>query len=329
MPNDASRIRLRAAIVSVAAGTAIFAAKMVAWYLTQSSAVLSDALESTVNVVAATFAVLAIRYAENPVDRDHPYGHGKVEHLAAAFEGGLITFAALLIAYQAIQVIVHGPEVKSIDIGLAVVSGAAVANFALGAFVLRTGRRVGSPTLVADGVHILSDVWTTAGVLIGLCLVRVTGVVWFDPIAALAVGLLLARTGVRLVRQAAGELLDREDPELLRRLVEAFNEAKVPGLAGLHRLRALRHGAQVHVDGHVFVPENWTVRQAHDALEAFERVVRHRTGLAAEIAFHLDPCQDPGCEGCSADPCVTRRAPFVAPRPLTLEEACGPPPPHG
>lgn len=331
MPNDAlaSRMRLRAAITSAVAGTAIFAAKMVAWHMTRSSAVLSDALESTVNVVAATFAVIAIRYAENPVDRDHPYGHGKIEHLAAAFEGGLITFAALLIAYQAIQVMIHGPEVKSIDVGLAVTAGAAVANLALGAFVLRAGRSTASPTLVADGIHILSDVWTTAGVLVGLGLVRLTGVLWFDPIAAFLVGLFLAKTGAGLVRKAAGELLDREDHDLLRQLVDAFNEAKVPGLAGLHRLRALRHGSQVHVDGHVFVPENWTVRQAHEALDAFERVVRDRTGLTAEIAFHLDPCHVPGCSGCNAEPCATRSAPFVASRPLTLEEACGPPPPHG
>lgn len=298
--SDPGRLRVLAASVSLAAGVVIFAAKMVAWHLTGSSAVLSDALESTVNVVAAVFALSAIRFAAQPADSDHPYGHGKMEHLSAAFEGGLITLAACLIVYQALLAFWNGPALRAVDIGLAVTAGAGAANLLLGAFLLRTGRRVGSPTLVADGQHVLSDVWTTAGVLLGLGLVRLTGMPWLDPATALVVGLLLARTGVTLVREATDGLLDREDPELVGRITTAFEVARPPRMFGLHELRALRHGTAIHVDAHVFVPAHWTVAQAHDALTALQQRVAE-AGITAELALHLDPC-DTACQACALAP---------------------------
>ncbi|WP_373047750.1 cation diffusion facilitator family transporter [Vulgatibacter sp.] len=320
---DASR-RQRVALVSLAGGSLIFLAKLAGWYLTGSSAVLSDALESTVNVVAATFAVFALRFAAQPADRDHPYGHGKIEFVSAAFEGGLISFAAVMILYTAGQQLIVGPELRRLDLGLLIAAGAGAANLLLGAYVLREGRQLGSATLVADGKHILSDVWTTAGVILGLLLVRLTGLVWLDPIAALAVGGLLAWTGVRLVRESVGALLDQEDPELLQRLVQAFNESPVQGLGGVHRLRAIRSGDVVHVDAHLFVPEHWSVRQAHEAVTELERQVKERSGLVGELALHLDPCHDRVCSGCDLPACGIRREGFRERLEVTLEDAVGP-----
>jgi cation diffusion facilitator family transporter len=317
----ASRRTRNVALISLVGGFVIFSAKMAAWFLTGSSAVLSDALESTVNVVAATFAVFAVRFAAQPADRDHPYGHGKIEFLSAAFEGGLISFAAVMIVYAAAEQLVRGPELRRLDLGLFVTAAAGGANLLLGSFVLRHGRKLGSPTLVADGKHILSDVWTTAGVLTGLLLVRLTGVVWLDPIAALAVGLLLARTGVRLVRESVAALLDAEDPELLERLVRAFNESPIDGLGGVHRLRAIRSGGVVHVDAHIFVPEHWTVAQAHDAVTRLEAEVKERCGLAGELALHLDPCHTGYCPGCELPACGRRIAERAH---VTVDEAVGP-----
>ena len=210
-----SAARQVTAAVALIGGLAILASKLVAWRLTGSHAVLSDALESIVNVIAAMFALAAIRFASQPADRDHPYGHGKMEYLSAAFEGGLIAFAAAAIIYDAGRSLVEGAELRQLDLGLAVTGLAGVANLVLGGYVLRTGRRLNSPTLIADGQHILSDVWTTVGVLAGLALVRVTGQSWIDPLAALGVGFYLAWLGIKLVRGAAAELLDRDDPALL------------------------------------------------------------------------------------------------------------------
>lgn len=318
---DPARVRLLAAMVSVGAGIAIFVAKLIAWRMTGSSAVLSDALESIVNVMAASFALVAIRIAARPRDADHPYGHGKTEHLSAAFEGGLVFLAAAMIVYQAIDVLVRGPSLRSVDIGLVVTAAAAVANLLLGGFLVRTGRATGSPTLVADGQHVLSDVWTTAGVLLGLALVRLTGIIWFDPIAALAVGLLLSRTGYKLMREASASLVDRHDPALLARLVEAFGTCRIPGLIEIHRLRALRHGHDVHVDAHVVVPSHWTTAAAHAALEELEARIRRETGLTAELALHLDPCRPTLCAGCDLAACPIRQAEFAARRSLTVAGA--------
>lgn len=325
-PAQVGRRRVVAAGVSLAAGVAIFVAKLVAWRLTGSAAILSDAAESTVNVVAAVFAVFALRYAAQPADRDHPYGHGKVEFLAAAFEGGLVAFAAVAIVWTAILSLVEGPELRRLDVGLAVTAAAGAANLVLGFWLVRTGRKLQSPTLIADGQHVLSDVWTTLGVLIGLALVWLTGIPWLDPLAALLVGLLLIRTGIGLVRESVGGLLDREDRALLRRLVGAFNEARVPGLSGIHRLRAIRSGGVVHVDAHVFVPKHWTVEQAHEAAHRLEDALIGRTGLTGELALHLDPCRQEPCASCELADCSDRRVPYEAGAKVTLDEAVGPPP---
>lgn len=306
-----ARRRARAAGVSVVAGVAILIAKLVAWQLTGSSAVMSDALESIVNVMAAVFALIAVRIASRPRDDDHPYGHGKTEHLSAAFEGGLVLLAALLIVYQAAVTFWRGPHLRALDVGLAVTAAAALANLALGAYLVRTGRAVASPTLIADGKHVLSDVWTTAGVVAGLAAVKVTGVSWFDPAAAALVGLLLARTGYHLLRDAADALVDRHDPELAARLHRAFAEVRVPGVRELRRLRVLRHGHDLHVDADVVFPAHWSVAEAHAALERLEAGIGARAGVAAELALHLDPCQ-PGprdCPACDLDGCPARTAP--------------------
>jgi cation diffusion facilitator family transporter len=285
--------RRTAALVSLLAGTAIFTTKLIAWMSTGSSAILSDALESVVNVIAAGFALFAVRFAEQPADRDHPYGHGKIELLSAAFEGGLVFFAAVTIGYTAVRAFFVPPELHALDFGLALTSAAAVANLALGVFLLRIGRATESPTLVADGHHVLSDVWTTGGAIIGVVLVRFTHVAWIDPAVALVLAGMLARTGARLVLESADGLLDREDPALILRIVEAFRTADVPGIGTVHRLRAIRSGHVVHVDAHVFVPISWTVVHAHDAVARLEAIVQKASGLAGlEIALHFDPVAD-------------------------------------
>lgn len=315
------RRREVASIVALVGAVVVLALKGAGWVITGSNVLLSDALESIVNVVAAMFAIFAVRFAAKPADREHPYGHRKMEHIAAAFEGGLISFAAAMIFYSAIRGWIEGVEIRSIDLGLGLAAGAAVINLGLGWFILREGRATDSATLIADGHHVLSDVWTTSGALVGLALVRWTGLTFFDPVAAIVVGLLLARTGIRLVGEAVHALLDREDPELIGKLVDAFNEAPVVGLTGLHRLRAMRVGDQVHVDGHVFAPEHWTVLEAHEAVVALEKWVTEHSGLQGDLALHLDPCRSTGCSDCDLPDCPIRQEGFAERRRVTVEEA--------
>ena len=317
-------LRMRAAITSLVAGIFIFAVKLAAWGLTGSSAILSDALESVVNVVAAVFAVFAVHYAAKPADRDHPYGHGKIEFLSAAFEGGLIVFAAITIGYAAIRALIYGVSLRQLDLGIGLTVVAAVGNTALGWWLLRAGKRSGSPALTADAHHILSDVWTTVGAVVGLIIVRLTHLSWLDPVVALLLCVLLARTGLLLVLEAAQGLLDQEEPQLLQRLVDAFNASHEPGVTGVHHLRAIRSGNVVHVDAHVFVPHQWTIGDAHSAAERLEREVRRKSGINGEIALHLDPCINERCAQCGA----AENAGDAERAPITVEEAVGGPRRH-
>ena len=318
------RVRLRAGLISLAVSVVLLAAKYQAYRITGSTAILSDALESIVNVVASAFAVGGIVFAGRPADRNHPYGHGKIEFFSAAFEGGLISFAAVLIVYQAARGLYYGVDVREVDIGLAVVLGAGLANLGLGWFLVRTGRAYDSLALVADGQHVISDFWTSAGIVVGLMLVRFTGRGWIDPVVAAIVAASLMGTGFRLVRRAAAGLLDEEDTPLLDRLIGVLERSVGQGIIRVHHLRAIRAGRFHHVDAHLVVPEFWTVDRAHELAEDLaERVIRD-LGVDGELVFHTDPCHRIYCRMCDLTPCAVRREAFAGRPPLTVEEAVRP-----
>jgi cation diffusion facilitator family transporter len=319
-----ARIRLRAALLSLVVATLMLGAKYQAYRMTGSTAVLSDALESIVNVLAAVFALGGLLFAGRPADRNHPYGHGKIEFFSAAFEGGLIAFASILIVYEAVRSLVAGPDVRQIGLGLLIVLGSAIVNLALGLYLVRTGRRYVSLTLIADGQHVLADVWTSAGIVVGLGLVHLTGRAWLDPLVALLVALWLMATGFRLVRHAAGGLLDEEDPLLLKQVLGALQKYVGGGVIRVHHLRAIRSGRYQHVEAHLVVPEFWSVERAHDLSEDVATRVMRDLGAEGEMVFHTDPCHRIYCAMCDLEDCPIRREPFLKQTPLTLEEAVQP-----
>ena len=327
-PMEESRVRLRAVVISLAVSVVLLAAKYEAYVLTGSTAILSDALESIVNVVAAVFALGGLIFAGRPADRNHPYGHGKIEFFSAAFEGGLIAFAAVVIIYEVVQSLIRGVEVRRLESGLAIVFVAGLVNLTLGWFLIRTGRKYASLTLVADGQHVLSDFYTSAGIVAGLLLVRVTGLPWLDPLVAAVVALNLMWTGARLVRGAAGGLLDEEDTALLNRLLDVLRGHVGQGVIRVHHLRAIRAGRFNHVDAHLVVPEFWSVEEAHDLAEGLAQQVIKELGVEGELVFHTDPCHRAYCVMCDLKHCAVRREPFHARPPLTLEEAVQPDMPH-
>ncbi|MBL8755300.1 MAG: cation transporter [Planctomycetes bacterium] len=320
------RGHLAVMVVSLAVAVALLAVKFWAWACTGSQAIFSDALESVVNVAASAVALGTLAYAGRPADRDHPFGHGKVEFFAAAFEGGLVFCAALAILWQAALAFRGGTAPTQLDLGLLLTIAAGTANGALGWWLLRYGRRHRSAAIEADGLHVLSDFWTSLGVVVGLLLVRTTGLWWFDPLAAALMGVLLLVTGFGIVRRAAGGLLDEEDPDLLRRVVEQLGRRVRGGIIRIHHLRAIRSGRFHHVSAHVVVPEFWTVQRAHDAAEQLAaEVLRGITG-EADIDFHTDPCERAWCRSCDVDACSVRAHAFVQLEPLTVDEAVAPDP---
>lgn len=281
-------IAIRAAVVSLSVAVVLLATKSVAAAMTGSAAILSDALESIVNVVAALFGVVALRVAATPPDESHPYGHGKVEFFAAGFEGGMIGIAALLILGESIRRMVMGSEVRLLGLGMALSAGAGVVNLLLGLALVRIGRRVESPTLVADGRHVLTDVVTTVSALLGLALVELTGVVLFDPIAAIIAALWILRSGWHLVRESIAGLMDEADPADLARLVATMESLREPHLRGYADLRARHQGREHLIDVTIYVSEDLSVMDGHAVATRVERALEDCFSVATATC-HVEP----------------------------------------
>jgi len=315
------RFRTRIAMLSIGSGIGILALKYWSYVISGSVAMKSDAIENVVNVVAATFALGAVVFAGQPADKEHPYGHGKIEHFSAAFEGGLISLAAAFILFEAGKGLIHGVELKDLGRGLAINLLAGALNGLLGWYLLTQGRKTRSRALEADGHHVLSDFWTTVGIAIGLLAVKLTGISWLDPLMAGCVGLLLARTGFRLVKESSQALLDMEDPDILDKVLVAMNQTRPEDIIALHELRTFRSGRYTHVDVHMVVPEFYPVRQAHDLCEEFGRKSLLAGGIEGEVHTHVDPCARLYCDRCPVQPCLIRKTSKTADGTFTLEDA--------
>lgn len=318
------RITRFASWVSLVASSVILGIKFLGYYLTGSNAIYSDALESSVNVAGAVVALTALRIAAQPADRDHPYGHGKVEYFSAAFEGGLLVFAAFMILTKSIAALISGAELRELGLGLFLTAVAAVGNALLGLFLLQTGRRHSSVALVASGKHVLSDVWTTAGAALGLFLVRLTSVPRIDPLIALLLGLYIASTGYGLVKHSAGGLMDAEDKQVISKIASLFTKHLFPGIIRIHSTRIIRSGRIHHIDCHIVVPEFWSTAKTHTETERYERSILDDYGTDSEIHFHIDPCRQSYCKVCDYDDCPIRRHPFEHRTTFTLEELTSP-----
>ncbi len=309
----------RAARIALAGGLAILGIKALAWLLTDSTAILSDAAESGINVAAAGMLWFSVSLAARPADRDHPYGHGKAELFSAAIEGALIAGAAGLIALESLRALWTGPELRQLDLGLALLFTGGLGNAALSFYMIRTGRRTDSLALVADGEHLRSDVLTTAGVLVGLTAARWTGWMWLDPLIAIGVAAHLGRVGCDLVRRAVGGLMDEADERELERLTSALEECRQQSWVDVHSMRARRAGDLHLVDLHLVVPRYYQVDELHTLGEKLEEAVLQHSDLRGEIISHFDPCRPRHCPSCTMPECPIRAEPFTKREPLTVD----------
>lgn len=285
----------RYALLSALAAAATMALKFGAWYLSGSVGLLSDALESFVNLGAALVAFLSLRRAAQPPDDEHAYGHGKAEYFSSGFEGALVFVAALAIVYAAWPRLLHPRPLDQAGVGLAVSVLAAALNFAVARALLRASRAHRSPALEADARHLLSDVWTTAGVVAAVAVVALSGWLVLDALIAIAVALYLLLTGARLLRDAARGLMDHAWPATERAALEAVLDGyRAQGIA-FHAIRTRSAGSRRFVTLHVLVPGAWTVQRGHDLVEALELEVAARLGPVA-ILTHLEPIEDPAAQ---------------------------------
>ncbi len=278
--------------LSIAAAVATITLKLSAWALTGSVGLLSDAAESVVNLVAALVAMAAMRWAVKPADEDHAYGHAKAEYFSAGVEGALILVAAAGIAVTAIGRLLHPQPLESVGIGLLVTAAATAINLIVGLMLLRAGRHARSIVLEADGKHLITDVWTSIGVIIGVAGVAITGWERLDPIVALAVAANILVAGGGLLRRSAGGLMDRalEEPDLeaIRDVLAEFERDGVR----FHALRTRQAGSRRFISVHVLVPGAWTVQRGHDLVEHVEGSLCTRLP-GASVFTHLEPAEDP------------------------------------
>ena len=278
--------------LSIAAAVATISLKTLAWLLTGSVGLLSDAAESVVNLVAAIVALAVLRVAVKPADEEHAYGHAKAEYFSAGIEGALIFVAAVTIAVTAIDRLVHPQALEDVGLGLAISVGASAINLVVGLLLVRTGREHRSITLEADGKHLLTDVWTSAGVLVGVAAVALTDWERLDAIVALVVAANIVFTGTTLLRRSAAGLMDRALPaEQQHEIQQTLASFDARGIR-FHALRTRQAGQRAFVSLHILVPGAWTVQRGHDTAEEVEAALRERLPYAT-IFTHVEPLEDP------------------------------------
>ncbi len=282
----------RYAWLSIVTAIVIILLKVSAYLLTSSIGFLSDALESGANILAAIFTLAALIVAARPPDSEHTFGHSKAEYLSSGAEGTLILIAAVVIAVQAVQRLLNPQPLDQVGLGVAISAVAAVANFLVARVLMRAGKRHRSAALTADAHHLLTDVWTSLGVIVGVGLVGLTGVLWLDPIIGLVVAAQIIYTGLKLIRVAFNGLLDASLPADELAAVTAILERYEPEGVAYHALRTRQAGAQRFVSFHLLVPGSWSVQEGHEMLERIERDIRRKLDPVS-VTSHLEPREDP------------------------------------
>lgn len=277
--------------LSLGAAVLMLGGKLWAWQITGSAAIFSDAAESVIHFLAIGFAAFSLWYQQQPPDRTHPYGHGKIEYFSAGFEGSLILMAAGVIAYAAIEDLIRGPELEQLDLGLLITAGLSGVNLALGLYLVHVGRRENSLVLRSNGHHVLTDMWTSVGVVGGVGLVWLTDVVWLDPVVALAVAANILWTAMSLLREGIAGLMETARTEDTRRIVEVLNRAlEEDRVAGYHQVRHRRVGDQLWVEYHLLFPEALSITEAHERSNNVEAAVDEQfPEHPVHVTAHLEP----------------------------------------
>jgi cation diffusion facilitator family transporter len=286
--------------------------KFWAFIVTGSLVILSDALESIINVAGAAFAWYSVYLAGKPKDLDHPYGHGKIEFFSIGFEGGMIFLAGIGILVQAIMYFIQPNELVKLDTGIWLSSIAGAANFILGSVLLMKGRQTNSLTLKGNGDHILSDGYTSLGVIAALLLIKVTGIKWIDPLASVIAAAILIYTGSKLVRKAIRGLMDEMDMNLVDEIISILVKNRNNHWIDIHNLRVQHYGNNYHVDCHVTLPYYFSLEEVHQEITEMDKVFNQSFEKGTiEFFIHTDPCVEHSCSHCLLSDCSVRRTAFI------------------
>lgn len=305
MQTSKQNLRIQKIITAIA--ILLFVVKIIAWYSTNSIAILTDALESIVNVIAALIGLYSLYLSAKPKDYDHPYGHGKAEFISAAIEGTLIAVAGFIIIYEAITNLLHPHKLKQLDYGISLVAATAVINYVAGVICLRVGKKNNSLALVASGKHLQADTWSTVGIIAGLILLVATKINWIDSAVALIFSFVIIYTGYKIIRKSIAGIMDEADEELLKKMVIMLNGNRKQNWIDLHNLRIIKYGGTLHLDCHLTVPWYLNVHEAHTEIDELSTLVKKEFGESMELFVHSDGCLDFSCAICTKTACTVRK----------------------
>ncbi len=297
---DKAQEKIAIAKLSVYSNTTLVVLKLVSGFLMGSVAVISEAIHSGIDLVAALMARYSVKKSAEPADRDHRYGHGKFENLSGMIEGSLIFVAAALIIYQAALKFVTPAPVELLPVGMAIMGGSALLNYWVSKRLAKVAKKTDSLALEADAYHLRTDVWTSAGVFIALALIQFTGYRWFDPAVAMIVAVFIIHAAYDITTRSTEGLLDRSLPEAEMRLIEQIVRSHGGNVLNFHKLRARKMGSERQIDLHVVVPMNLSVKDGHSLVEELEKEIRKELPGSATIV-HIEPC-DENCERCRMAP---------------------------
>ncbi|HEY5370309.1 MAG TPA: cation diffusion facilitator family transporter [Hanamia sp.] len=308
MISTTENIRLQKAITMIA--IILFVVKIFAWFLTGSLAILTDALESIVNIVAGFLGLFSLNLSAKPRDADHPYGHGKVEFLSAGIEGSLVIIAGFFIIYKTVQSFFYPHTIAKLNFGIFIIAFTAIVNYVAGSICINKGKKNNSLQLIAGGKHLVTDTYSSIGILVGLTLIYFTGFNYIDSIVACLVAIIIIYTGYKIVRPSIAGIMDEADQNLLKEIVITLNKHRRENWIDLHNTRIIKYGSTLHCDCHLTVPWYLNVNESHEEIKELASLIKNQFGDTVEFFVHTDACLEFSCRICAKQNCMVRKHPF-------------------
>ena len=296
-------------------------AKFVAYFITQSNAILTDALESIVNVLASSFAFYSIYLATIPKDKNHPYGHGKVEFFSAFLEGTLITIAGLIIIFKSTYDLIYPKPIYQLFEGAIIIGATGIVNLIMSFYLINAGKKHNSITLEADGKHLLTDAITSAGLVVGVILIQLTKIYWLDSGISIFLGLYIIYNGYKLTRRSIGGLMDESNIDLVKDIIEILQRNRKEPWIDVHNLRAQQYGADLHIDCHFTLPYYFDLNRVHQEISSIDKLINGNAHRKTELFIHADPCLPACCNYCKMNDCPVRQEAFRGEIKWTIENA--------
>jgi len=310
MNQNEKKFKYRVQFQIVTISIILFVGKLIAYFLTNSIGILTDALESTVNVITGFVSLYSIFLALKPQDGDHPYGHGKVELLSASLEGFLIAFAGLFIIFEAVKRLFLPAEIHQLDIGIIIVAVAGLVNYVVGLYSIRVGKKHHSIALVSGGKHLLSDTYSSIGLVFGLLVLYFTKVAWLDSLVAFVFGFVIIYTGLRILKETVAGLMDQADMAQIEQIGEILNQNRSSKWVDIHNLKIVKYGNTHHIDCDLTLPWYYTIIEAHDESERLQQIIEESYSNRVDLTIHTDACSERFCKNCQIDNCQHRMHKF-------------------